>query len=125
MAAWWMADGGPRDGPCDADQFAGIRSVLFDGEWYRDYVAYCGVSDDGKKLFAIVAQLGRRKPILKKPVGEPDGDEMPDSECPAPTWQRQPSRVTFQPDEEQKLTYSVRGHAVDAVVDTDEDEDGE
>jgi hypothetical protein len=21
--------------------------------WYRDYVAYCGVSDDGKKLFAI------------------------------------------------------------------------
>jgi hypothetical protein len=23
--------------------------------WYRDYVAYCGVSDDGKKLFAMVA----------------------------------------------------------------------
>jgi hypothetical protein len=21
--------------------------------WYRDYVAYCGVSDDGKKLFAM------------------------------------------------------------------------
>ena len=93
--------------------------------WYRDYVAYCGVSDDGKKLFAIVAQLGRRKPILKKPVGEPDGDEMPDSECPAPAWQRQPTRVTFQPDEEQKLTYSVRGHAVDVVLDKDEDEDGE
>ena len=65
--------------------------------WYRDYVAYCGVSDDGKKMFAIVTQLGRRKPILKKPLGEPDGDEMPDSECPAPAWQRQPARVTFQP----------------------------
>ncbi|MBZ5653402.1 MAG: hypothetical protein LAO18_23310 [Acidobacteriia bacterium] len=25
--------------------------------WYRDYAAYCGVSDDGKKLFAIVFQL--------------------------------------------------------------------
>jgi hypothetical protein len=37
--------------------------------WYRDYIAYCGVSDDGKKLFAVVAQLGRRKPILKKPLG--------------------------------------------------------
>src|SRR5579864_3067660 len=36
------------------------------GSWYRDYVAYCGVSDDGKKLFAVVAQLGQRKPILKK-----------------------------------------------------------
>jgi len=50
--------------------------------WYRDYVAYCGVSDDGKKLFAMVAQLGRRKPILKKALGEADGDDVPDSECP-------------------------------------------
>ena len=30
--------------------------------WYRDYAAYCGVSDDGKKIDAIVAQLSRRKP---------------------------------------------------------------
>jgi hypothetical protein len=52
--------------------------------WYRDYIAYCGVSDDGKKLFAIVAQLGRRKPILKKPLGEAESDDLPDSECPAP-----------------------------------------
>ena len=34
--------------------------------WYRDYIAYCGVSEDGKKLYAVVAQVGRRKPILKK-----------------------------------------------------------
>jgi hypothetical protein len=45
--------------------------------WYRDFIAYCGVSDDGKKLFAIVAQLGRRKPILKKPLGEPGGEDSP------------------------------------------------
>src|ERR1700741_1747071 len=25
--------------------------------WYRDYVSYCGVSDDGKKIFATVVQL--------------------------------------------------------------------
>ena len=37
--------------------------------WYRDYVAYCGISDDGEKLYAMVAQLGRRKPILKKGSG--------------------------------------------------------
>jgi len=89
--------------------------------WYRDYVAYCGVSDDGKKL---LAQLGRRKPILKKPLGEADGDEMPDSECPAPAWQRRPMRVTFEPDENQKLTFSVKGHAVDVVIEGDK-EDGE
>ena len=34
--------------------------------WYRDYVAYCGVGDDGKKTFAVVAQLSRRKAVLKK-----------------------------------------------------------
>lgn len=91
--------------------------------WYRDYVAYCGVSDDGKKLFAVVAQLGRRKPILKKALGEASGDDMPDSECPAPAWQRQPMRVTFEPEENQKLTYSVRGHAVDVVNDSEEEDD--
>jgi len=95
------------------------------GSWYRDYVAYCGVSDDGKKLFAVVAQLGRRKPILKKPLGEPDADELPDSECPAPTWQRQPIRVTFQPDEDQKLTFTVHGHAVDIVTNDDDGEAGD
>ena len=92
--------------------------------WYRDYVAYCGVSDDGKKLFAVVAQLGRRKPILRKAIGEPEGDGLPDSECPAPAWQRQPTRVTFEPDETQKLTFAIHGHAVD-VVNDDEESEGE
>src|SRR5579863_9597327 len=62
--------------------------------WYRDYVAYCGVADDGKKTFAIVAQLSRRKPVLKKPLS--DGvseDAAADSACPAPVWQRGPERV--------------------------------
>lgn len=42
--------------------------------WYRDYIAYCGFSDDGKKLSTIVVQLGRRKPVLKKPLGETGED---------------------------------------------------
>jgi len=58
--------------------------------WYRDYGSYCGVSDDGKKLYAVVVQLGRRKPILKKAMGEASRDEVPDTECSAPAWQRQP-----------------------------------
>ena len=72
----------------------------------------------------MVAQLGRRKPILKKLLGEPEGDDLPDSECPAPSWQRQPTRVTFQPAATQKISFSVRGHAVDIVNDTEEDEKG-
>jgi hypothetical protein len=56
----------------------------FAASWYRDYLAYCGLSDDGQKLYAIVAQLGRRKSILKKSLREASGDDMPDSECPMP-----------------------------------------
>jgi len=90
--------------------------------WYRDYVAYCGVSDDGKKVYAIVAQLGRRKPLLKRALGEASGGDMPDSECTVPVWQRQPARVTFELDEDRKVTFSVRGHAVDVVSSEDEGE---
>ncbi len=93
------------------------------GSWYRDYIAYCGVSEDGKKLSAIVAQVGRRKPILKKDVGVPDGDDDPDSECPAPLWERSPMRVTFQPDDDQKLVYSIRSRVVDVVNDAEEPEE--
>ena len=49
---------------------------------------------------------------------------MPDSECPAPAWERRPARVTFEADEDQKLTYTVRGHAAD-LVNSDEDEEDE
>jgi hypothetical protein len=91
--------------------------------WYRDYAAYCGVSDDGKKLSAIVFQVGRRKPVLKKSLGETGGDDTPDSECPAPVWERRPVRVTFEPDEDQKKTYSIRGHAADLVSDDDAEEE--
>ncbi len=88
--------------------------------WYRDYVAYCGVSEDGKKLYAMVMQVGRRKPILKKDAGEPAGDDDPDSECPPPVWERIPMRVTFQPDDDKKLVFDIRSRVVDVVNDAEE-----
>ncbi len=91
--------------------------------WYRDYVANCGVSDDGKKLFAIVFQVGRHKPVLKKALGEAGGDDALDSDCPAPGWERRPVRVTFEPDETRKSTFAVRGHAADLVSDDDGEEE--
>lgn len=91
-----------------------------EASWYRDYVAYCGISDDGKKLYAVVMELGRHKPIMKKSIGEVAGDPG-DSACAAPTWQRQPARVTFVSKADQKVTYAVRGRAVEVASD-DEDE---
>jgi len=93
--------------------------------WYRDYAAYCGVSDDGKKIFAIVAQLGRRKPVLKKPLaGEGMAEDAPpDSACAAPAWQRGPVRVSFERAGSAKETYAIRGHVVDVVNDAEEEEE--
>jgi hypothetical protein len=93
--------------------------------WYRDYVAYCGVSDDGKKTYAIVAQISRRKPVLKKPLPD-DGvadETAPDSACPAPFWQKNPVRVSFVQAGGDKQTFAIRGHVVDVVNDAEEDEE--
>lgn len=91
--------------------------------WFRDYVAYCGVSDDGEKLYAVVSELGRKKPVLKKELGAAADSDSPAAQCAAPEWQRQPVRVTFQPRRGDKLTYTVRGRVAD-VASTDEKEDG-
>ena len=34
--------------------------------WFRDYAAYCGVTPSGKSLYAVVAQVEARKPVLAK-----------------------------------------------------------
>ncbi len=83
-----------------------------DAAWFRDYAAYCGLSDDGKKASAIIVQLGRRKPLLKKPLGDAAAS-VPDAECPEPVWQREPARVTFDPKKEQAFTFTVPTRSVD------------
>ncbi len=84
-----------------------------DASWYRDYAAYCGASDDGSKTYMMVAQLGRRKPILKKEVSA--------SACSAPHWERTPSRVTFTIAGE-KTTFAVRANGADLQPETAEEE---
>jgi len=90
--------------------------------WYRDYIAYCGIADEGKKLFAVVMQLGRHKPILKKAIGEGSGEDRSGPECASPIWQRRPPRVTFVSQADQRFTFAVRGHAVETLSDDEEDE---
>jgi hypothetical protein len=95
-----------------------INLPAFDDEtsnvsWYRDYVAYCGVSDDGSKSYMMVAVLRKRKPILKK--------EMTASSCPAPHWERTPTRVTFTVAGE-KTTFAVHARGADLQPETTEEE---
>jgi hypothetical protein len=92
--------------------------------WYRDYIAYCGISDDGKTAYAMVAQIGRRKPVLKKPLagGSVTENAGPDSACATPLWQGSPVRVSFEITNGAKETFSIRGHVVDVFNDAEEEE---
>jgi len=109
--------------PINLPEFDAFYSAA---SWYRDYVAYCGVADDGKKMYAVVAQLSRRKPVLKKPLSNEgiSEDAAPDSACPAPFWQRGPARVSFEPAGSAKQTFAIRGHVVDLINDAEEEEEG-
>jgi hypothetical protein len=93
--------------------------------WYRDYVAYCGIADDGKKINAVVSQIGRRKPIVRKLLSSNglQDDAAADSACSVPIWQRNPIRVSFEAAGAPRQTFSIRGQVVDVVNDAEDDED--
>ncbi len=112
-----------RVSPVNLPEFDAFYSAA---SWYRDYVAYCGVADDGKKTYAMVAQLSRRKPVLKKELSNAAvaEDASPDSACPTPSWQRSPARVSFEPAGANKQTFAIRGHVVDMVNDAEEEGEG-
>jgi hypothetical protein len=65
--------------------------------WFRDYGAYCGLTATGKSLYAVVAQLAARKPVLAKKLAAFEAASHPDPTCAAVEWQREPLRVTFHP----------------------------
>lgn len=105
--------------PVNLPEFDPLYSAA---SWYRDYLAYCGISDYGKKTDAIVAQLSRREPVQKAITNAPPDDAPPDSASPTPTWQRRPTRVG-EPRSAAKQTFAIRGHVVDLVEDDDDEQD--
>ena len=64
--------------------------------WFRDYGAYCGLTASGKTIYAVVAQLAARKPVLAEKLDAytPDPTHALPA-CLTPDWQRDPLRITF------------------------------
>ena len=75
--------------------------------WFRDYGAYCGVTATGKSLYAVVAQVEGRKPVLNKKLAAYDVLNHPDPACVQPEWQREPLRVTFHPAGKDAVSYDI------------------
>ena len=89
--------------------------------WFRDYAAYCGVTASGKSLYAVVAQLAVRKPVLAKKIDALDpAASRTEPACAAPEWQREPLRATFHPAGKDAISFDiVLGSAV--LVEDSED----
>lgn len=81
--------------------------------WFRDYGAYCGVTPSGKSLYAVVAQLAARKPVLAKKLESLDAETRTGAACGTTEWQREPLRVTFHPTGKDATSFDlVPGSAV-------------
>jgi hypothetical protein len=38
--------------------------------WYRDYAAYCGITSNGERVDALVAEIGGKKALFRKELGK-------------------------------------------------------
>ncbi len=93
--------------------------------WFRDYGAYCGVTASGKSLYAVVAQLAGRKPVLSKKLeafGDANGQTGP--VCAEPEWQRDPLRVTFHPAGKDAVSFEIVPGSAVLVEDSPDDAEG-
>ena len=86
--------------------------------WYRDYAAYCGITGNGERVIAVVAQIGNKKALYRKELGQASATEAPDANCAAPRWDRKPPQVTFLPKHGEKFSVNVSGRFVDPVPDS-------
>jgi hypothetical protein len=85
--------------------------------WFRDYAAYCGLTASGKQLYAVVAQIAARKPVLAKKLSPWTAGESQLPACAASVWQREPLRVTFQPSGAEAVSYDLVGLSAVLVED--------
>jgi hypothetical protein len=85
------------------DYDPGVSQVI----WFRDYAAYCGVTASGKSLYAVVAQLAVRKPVLAKKLDGFDLTSRTEPACGTPGWQREPLRATFHPAGKDVITFDI------------------
>jgi hypothetical protein len=89
--------------------------------WYRDYIAYCGDSEDETHLYAMVMQLGVRRPILRKEFDATATPATADPVCAPPAWRRKPIRIEFNVTNGPNLTFTIRGRAFEVMTANEDD----
>ncbi|WP_109486645.1 hypothetical protein [Occallatibacter savannae] len=88
--------------------------------WFRDYAAYCGLTTSGKSLYAVVAQLAVRKPVLSKKLAAFEAANRAEPVCASARWQRDPFRVTFNPSGMGAVSFEIVPGSAVLVEDSDD-----
>ncbi len=91
--------------------------------WFRDYAAYCGITASGKSLYAVVAQIAARKPVLAKKLAAFDVDNHPEPVCAPADWQREPLRIAFHPAGTNAISYDIVPGSALLVEDSGDDDE--
>jgi hypothetical protein len=89
--------------------------------WFRDYAAYCGVTPSGKSLYAVVAQVAARKPVLARKLEAFDMESHGEPACMAAEWQREPLRITFHPAAKDAVSFDIVPGSAVLVEDSADD----
>lgn len=117
-AAHWSWQPGPwllvdrTTGHITALHLPDFDTEVSEAVWYRDYAAYCGTAQTAKGgLFAIVAQIGTSRTIVKKQIGKWPQPATVRPVCKPAQWQRAPMRVTLQAAGGEPMTFDVVGAA--------------
>ncbi len=87
--------------------------------WFRDYAAYCGLNSTGRQLYAVVAQIAGRRPVLSRKLHEWNPSDHPTPACTSASWQREPLRIAFQPTGSQPVSFDLVGLSAVLVEDGD------
>jgi len=92
-----------------------------DVAWFRDYAAYCGLTASRKSLYAVVAQVGVRKPVLARKLSTFDPENHAWPVCGSSEWQRTPLHITFHPAGQDAAGFDLAGGSA-VLIEEDEAE---
>jgi len=118
---WLLVDRG--SGKITALHLPDFDPAISEAVWFRDYAAYCGLNSTGKQLFAVVAQVAARRPLLARKLGSWDPADHPSPACAAATWQRDPLKVSFQTTGGEAVSFDLVGASAVLVEDGDADDE--
>jgi hypothetical protein len=127
-AARWVWQRGPWllidriGGKVTALRLPDYDPAVSDVVWFRDYAAYCGLSSSGRQLYAVVAQIAARRPLLSKKLHEWNPVDHPSPACSPAVWQREPLRIAFQPAGSPPVSFDLVGLSAVLVEDGDAEE---